>query len=403
MPQLINPLTSYFDGVYSDLSNIKISKLFLSIWANAGMGARTRYIDNATEVSVDLMRGFKKHSKVLSRGPNTGHLNIGENSQHIKGDYWQNVAYDFPLIQDSASVSYSNLLKYRQPGRLSTDVSMDAIGKAKEELGRDLLTILQMQGGRMEAMCVEALSSGILTLDDGTTYDFDRSTDNTITVSILWSVTATADPIGDFDIAIEKIQENGKSDASAAIIGYDAFESMINTDQIKNTADNRRFEFVQMGSGTKALPGLPSDMNYLIANGAKYIAYIKTRKGRDVYLFAYNERYQNSSGTWVDYFNSKDVLVFDHIARRDRYFGPRIRFDMISQDEILLNQALGLTSLEQMAVRDADPSGIIDVNMFHFDAFMNRGRTNIFVECYTGFLPIPTAVDTTALLDGVIA
>ncbi|MEJ2043706.1 MAG: major capsid protein [Reinekea sp.] len=403
MPQLINPLTSYFDGVYSDLSNIKVSKLFLSIWANAMGGARTEYVDNATQVSVDLYRGYKKISKVLSRGPNTGHLNLGENSKHIKADYWQNVAYDFPLIQDSASVSYSNLLKYRAFGRVDTDVSMSPMDKAREELGRDLLTIIQGQGGRMEAMCVEALSTGVLTLDDDTEYDFDRSTDNTITVNPLWSVTATADPIGDFDIAIEKIQENGKSDASAAIIGYDAFDAMINTDQIKNLADNRRFEFVQMGSGTRALPGLPTDMNYLVANGAKYIAYIKTKKGRDVYLFAYNDRYQNAAGTWVDFFNSKDVLVFDHTARRDRYFGPRIRFDMISQEEMMLNQALGLSNMESMAVREADPSGILDVSMFHFDSFMNRARTNIYVECYTGFLPIPTAVDTTALLDGVIA
>jgi hypothetical protein len=143
MAQLINPLTSYFDGVYSDLSQIKISKGFMSIFANAGNGARTRYINNATQISVDLYRGYKKISKVLSRGPNPGHINLGENSQHIKADYWQNVAYDFPLIQDSVSVSYSELLQYRAFGHVDTDVSMSPIDKAKEELGRDLLTIIQ--------------------------------------------------------------------------------------------------------------------------------------------------------------------------------------------------------------------------------------------------------------------
>lgn len=402
MAQTINSITSFYSGVFSDLSQIKVSKGFSSIFANGGVMSQTLYVENATQISIDLIRGFKKISKLLQRAPVEGEISLGGNVGHTKAQKFQNVSYDFPIIREYGSVSYSEALKYRLAGRVDTDVSMSVMEKTREKFAEIILTNFQKEGGRMEAQAAEALLTGTCTLDDGGSYDFDRSTSNTIVPSTLWSVTATASPIGDIDDACDAVQEQGKTEASAGIIGYSALTAMVATDEIKNNADNRRFEFVYAGDIMTQKP-YPSSMQYLVDNGFKYMAYVKTYKGREVYLFTYNEKYQNSAGTWVDYMNAKDVLIFDHMARRDRYFGPRIRFDMMTQDEILLNRLLGIEALQQMAVDESNQTGVFDVRMFHNDAFLSDSRTSITVETYTGPLFVPTAIDTTALLDGVIA
>jgi hypothetical protein len=135
-----------------------------------------------------------------------------------------------------------------------------------------------MQGGKMEAMAVEAMCSAKITLDDGTEYDFDRSASNTITPVTLWSVAATASPLGDLDDACDAIQENGKTDAAACIMGYEAYTSMINTDEINNFAkDNNRVDLVAFG---RLKDAMPSSMQYLVDNGFTYKGSVLTYKDR---------------------------------------------------------------------------------------------------------------------------
>lgn len=402
MAQTINSITSFMTEVFSDLSRINVSRGFMSIYANGAPDSRTEYVENATQIVIDLVRGYKNISKLLERAAVEGEMSLGGNVGHTKAQKFQNVAYDFPIIREQGSVSYSEALKYRLAGRSDTDVSLDVMSKAREKFAEIVMTNYKKMAGRMEAEAAEALLSGTITLDDGGSYALDRSTDNTITVSPLWSVVATADPIGDIDLACDTVQEHGKAIGKAGIIGYAALNAMINTDQIKNLSDNRRFEFVMVGDNRR-LPDFPSEMQYLVENGFTYMAYVKTMKGRDVYLFTYNEKYQNAAGTWVDYMNSKDVLIFDPSVRRDRYFGPRIRFDVMTQDEIMINRLLGIDNLVNMTVNEMDPTAVFDPRMFHIDTFLNETKTAITVESYTGPLFIPTHIDASALLDGVIA
>lgn len=405
MAQTVDSIKSFMLGVFSDMSQIKASTGFQSIFSNSGMGAQTVYVENATQIAIDLIRGYKKISKLLERSPLEGENTIGGNSKHFKAQKFQNVAYDFPIIRDSGSVSKDDIIKYRLAGRTATDLSVNESTAAREKFAEIIHTIMLQHAGRMEKQAAEAVLTATCTLDDGAEYDFDRSTSNTITPSVLWSVTATATPIGDLDDAADALQEQGKTEGSAGIIGWEALKAMLATDEIANLSgkDGKRFEFVQAGSGLAQLPAIPADMQYMIANGFKYMAYVKTYKGRDIYLFTYNEKYQTDAGTWTDYMNSKDVLLMDHTARRDRYFGPSIKLDLVTPEQRAINSYLGLGNLRSRALNSVTPSGIIDARMFHHDATMNASRTAFTIETYTGPLYVPTAVDTTCLLDGVIA
>lgn len=401
MAQTINSISSFMGDAFSDLSAIKASKGFMSLFGRGQ--SRTYFVENATQIAVDLQRGEKKISKILARAENEGLVSLGSNVGHAQAQKFQNVAYDFPIIREQGSVSYSDALKYRLMGEVDVNSGIDVMGRAREKIMEAVWTNMLKEVGKMEAVAAESMTTGKITLDSGEIYDFNRSTGNTITPSTLWTVTATASPIGDIDDACDAVQENGKASAAVGLIGYTALTAMVNTDEVKDTADNRRFEFVQAGSGTKRLPDLPADMQFIVDNGFKYMAYVQTFKGRSVYLFTYNEKYQDSSGTWTDYMNPKDVLILDHTARYDRYFGPRIRFDIETESEMIVNRMFGIDGMQQQFLNAQDVGGVVDARMFHMDAFLAADKTNIMVETYTGPLYVPTQIDAACLLDGVVA
>ena len=365
-------------------------------------GSRTEYVENATQIIIDIIRGEKKISQLLERSPVEGAISLGGNVGHTKAQTFQNRAYDFPIVKEQGSVTYGEALKYRLAGEVDVNSGILTTERARVKFAEIIMTNIKKMAGRMEAEAAESMLTGVITLDDGGSYDFDRSASNTMTPLVLWSVVATADPIGNIEDACDAVQENGKTEAMAGIIGYEALNAMVGTDQITDIADNRRFEFVQVGD-QRRLPDLPSEMQYLVANGFKYMAYLKTFKGRDIYLLTYNEKYQNSAGTWVDYMNSKDVLLFDPAARYDRYFGPRIRFDLQTQDEMIMNRLLGLDAATMATINGLDAAGVIDARFFHHDGFLSEDKTTIMLESYSGPLFVPAQIDAAALLDGVIA
>lgn len=398
--QTINNTTSFMTEVFNDMANIKASTGFMSIFGRGPM-SRVEYVNNARQVLIDIIRGKKPISQMVSRSPGEGEINIGGNVKTQTAQKFQNVARVFPIIREPGSVSYDETLD-RVAGEIPVNSGMGSITRAREKFAEIVLVNMKQIIGRMELAASESMRTGIITLDDGETYNFNRSTNNTIVPSTLWSVVATASPIGDYDDLADSIQENGKTEAMASVIGWEAFRAMINTDEISNIADNRRFSFIQAGD-SKGLPSIPTDMQYLVDNGFKYQAYMTTYKGRTIYLFTYNEKYQNSAGTWVDYMPTKDALLFDHTARYDKFFGPRIRFDIMTEDEMIMNRLLGLEDLQQQFINNEDPTGVLDARMFHHDGFLGANKDVITIETYTGPIYAPTQVDAAGLLDGVIA
>lgn len=384
--------------LFSDMAAIKTSTGFLSIF---GRNGRTVFVENARELTIDIIRGEKKISKLLERIPGDGETDIGSNVTNTTAQKFQNVSRVFPLIKERGSVSYDDTLD-RVAGEIPINSGMLSIERARVKFAEIVMTNFKKMAGRMEVEASESLRTAIITFDDGGTYDFDRATNNTIVPSILWSTVATADPIGDIDDIADSIQENGKTEGMACLMGTSAFSGFLDTDQIKNVADNRRLNFVQAGDRA-GLPGLPADMQFMLDNGFKYNAYLTTEKGRTIFIFTYNEKYQNTSGTWVEFMPLKDVLLFDHTARYDRYFGPRIRFDLETQDERIMNRLLGLDGMRNQVLDDSIPSGVLDASMFHHDGFLGKNKTVITIESYTGPIYVPTHVDAAGLLSQVIA
>ena len=258
----------------------------------------------------------------------------------------------------------------------------------------------------MELIASESLRLGTITLTDGSAYDFNRSTSNTIVPAVLWSVVATAVPIANLEALYTAVKHNGKCKPNACLMGSSAFSAFIATDEITNSAGNRDISFVAAGeSGMNTntiLPAMPKELADMESNGFTYQAFLRTPKGRKIYIFVYDEDYQNSADTWVEFMKKEDVLLFDPTMRLDRFFGPRIRFDIQTPEEMMINRLFGIQNMVNQ-MPEAINNGTLESWMFHHDSFMNDNKTSVGVESYTGPIYAPTQVDAAGLLDGVVA
>lgn len=399
MTQNVNDLTAFFvTSFYDDLPKVKASTGYLSRWGK-GPGSITVRVNDALEFSMDIVRNKKVIATLFPRSHAEAMTNLGSNVKTRTGQTFQNVARDFPIIKLQAAVSHDEVMKYRLPGELAVkDTQTDGgalITKAGIELGRSVKVNMTSAVGRMELMASQALRLGIITLDDGSTYNFNRAAGNTNTVGTAWSNTSTATPFSDLGTHYTVIRRNGKGDPRAIVMAGDAFNEFLNTDEVKNSADNRDISFIRAGD-PGALIQLPAadfipDME---ANGFSYMAYYKDlRTGRKMYIFVYDEDYQNSAGTWVNIQPAGKVTFFDPDMRLDRFFGPRVRFNYETPEEQMIRRMFGIDGA--IAMPENLGKGNIESWMFHHDVMTNGSeKTSIAVESYTGPIYAPTEVDS---------
>jgi hypothetical protein len=398
MTQNVNDLTAFFvNSFYDDLPKVKASTGFLSRWGK-GPGSITVRVNDALEFSMDIVRNKKVIATLYPRSQAEAMTNLGSNVKTRTGQTFENVARDFPIIKLLASVSYDEAMKYRLPGELAVKENQSdgsaIITKAGIELGRSVKVNMVSAVGRMELMAAQALRLGIITLDDGSTYNFGRASTNTDTVTVAWSNVATATPFADMSAHYTVIRRNGKGDPRAVVMAGDAFKEFLETDEVRNSADNRDVSFVRAGATEFAQLPVPDFVADMEANGFSYMAFYKDlQTGRKMYIFVYDEDYQNSAGTWVNYMPAGKVLFFDPDMRLDRFFGPRTRFNYETPEEMMIKRMFGIESA--VAMPENLGNGNIESWMFHHDVITNGSeKTNISVESYTGPIYAPTEVDS---------
>ena len=400
MTQNVNDLTAFFvNSKFDDLARIKASTGYLSRWGK-GPGSITVRVNDALEFSMDIVRNKKTIATLYPRSHAEAMTNLGSNVKTRTGQTFENVARDFPIIKTIAAASYDQVLKYRLPGQLAvTDTQSSEgqalISQAGIELGRDIKVNMTSMVGRMELAASQALRLGIITLDDGSTYNFGRAAGNTNTVGTAWSNDTTATPFSDLGTHYTTVRQNGKGDPRAVVMAGNAFNEFLNTTEVKNSADNRDISFIRAGD-PGSLIQLPAadfipDME---ANGFSYMAYYKDlRTGRKMYIFVYDEDYQNSAGTWVNIQPAGKVTFFDPDMRLDRFFGPRVRFNYETPEEQMIKRMFGIEAA--IAMPENLGNGNLESWMFHHDVVTNGAeKTSIGVETYTGPIYAPTEVDS---------
>jgi len=378
MAQTVNRISSFFvKAGYDDLQRIKASTGFLSRWGK-GPGSITMQVNDRLDFSMDIVRNKKKIGELMPRSNAEAMRLIGDDAPRRTGQTWENVARNFPIIRAYSNVSFDEVIRFREPNELAiTDVTGSAAGlitKAGLKLGRNVHATTLESVGRMELAAAESLRLGTITLDDGSTiYNFGRSSDNTDTLGKLWS-DITALGFTDLSVHYTKVAQNGKGDPRAIIMAGNAFTAFLNLTEVKASADNREINFLRAGDKSFGdLPGAEfiADME---ANKFSYMAYFRDpNTGHKMYIFVYDEKYQNAGDTWVRFMPDDKVLFFDPDMRLDRFFGPRIRFDYMTQAEIQVEQMLGINAMLEAPVAQTGP---IESWMFHHDVIDNQQKNS---------------------------
>jgi len=251
-----------------------------------------------------------------------------------------------------------------------------------------------------ELMCSEAIRLGTQTLNDGEVYDYFRATTNTFAAPTVWT-NAAATIIEDIDDACDRAQENGKVEPDFAIAGVDVFAALVKQLIISTLADNRRYSFVMAGKN-EVLPTLGSNVSWMVSAGFKYQANIRTYKGRDIPIFTYNEKYQDTSKNWQPYMPVDQFTVGWAGARCDRSFGPRLTFDGNTTQERQVNELLGFDAFTAQMPTNIKATGAFDPRMFHVDGKVNGDNDVIGMRLSTGGIYVPVHTDAFSTITGVV-
>jgi len=99
----------------------------------------------------------------------------------------------------------------------------------------------------VELQASQILQTGKLTLtnsagDEVYTLDFKPKSSHFPTVGTSWSVTATADPLGDLQALADVIRSDGKIDPDMLIMGATSLRNFLANDDVKEVLDNRRID-----------------------------------------------------------------------------------------------------------------------------------------------------------------
>lgn len=136
----------------------------------------------------------------------------------------------------------------------------------------------------MELQSSQILQTGLLNIPGSRPYvkDFKPKATHFPTAGIAWSNVATAVPLSDLESLCDVIQTDSKATCNKAILGRTALAEFLNTDQVKESADLRRVNLIDIDPEMKD-------------RGATRYGLITVGQF-ELELWAYNEKFEPAGG-----------------------------------------------------------------------------------------------------------
>lgn len=260
-------------------------------------------INNAEIVSFDIVRGDEEISPVVQicEGPT---MNVAKQ--------FTNKEFTPPTITEGMPFNCKELLN-RMPGTNEYDAS--DVGFQAQLFSMILEGMDQLENKirrNREYQASQIFQDGSLTLQDEAgndvyTIDYFPKTSHFITVGALWDT--VSDPLADIESMADQIRDDSLGDADILIMGRDAFTAFKNNAVVKDQADIRRFELINLDPAqTPAGAGGKLQGQVVIGN---YAFNIWTFNGRGI----------KPGGVTKELFvNAKSVIVMTSSARLDTIF-----------------------------------------------------------------------------------
>lgn len=403
-PQSVGAVTLFMTEMFSDLDMTGTPVGFQSFFGRAGAG-RTDFVNNALQISIDIIRGESTISKMLTRQTG-GSWDLGDQGNSIKGQRFLNRTRVFPLMKEYMHVAFDDLFN-RVAGELQQfDSGSDDMGVLMRRLrirfAEQMKHAIKKLMRRNELAAAESIRVGTQTLDDGGgSYSWDRSTTNSFAAALVWT-NANALIIEEIDDLCDEIQQNGKVEPNFLLPGTGSWAAMVKQLTIQNLSDNRGYTFIRAGQMNAQLPQLDESVAWMINVGFKHVGFVETYKGRKLPIFIYNEKYQDAAKAWQNYMPADEVIGGWSGARCDRAFGPRITFPNNPFHDQAMNALLGFDFATAPMPENIANAGAFDPRMFHIDGSVNPDNDAIAARMVTGPLFITTMTDAFGRITGVV-
>ena len=336
-PQAADQFARFMAAMYDDRDSMPAPGGFCSFFGRPETGANIIFSPDSDVVDIDIIRGNEKIAALIPRGLNTRTLSGQKNTQEQQNTSTSRV---FPLIEEEGDITSSQLT------RALAGEARYSSGKTRHDRMRELGMKIYFEQMRRQARTFEVLAaSSIITGQQpailGTTnpdllYDFRRNAANFITVGTAWSNVA-ADITGDIDNACFKVRQNGRAMPDMAILSTVDMDSFIKNTAVKDTADNRRFELIQVSTDNP----VPPKFERFVANGFIPRGRLRTPKGFDLWLFTYIDTYQIDAGTPTFFLPDNKTIICSSQARCDAYFGPPEQLPVTSQHSQWFREMFG--------------------------------------------------------------
>lgn len=391
-PLAVDGYSRFMARKFDEKDIIGVPTGFQSLFGRPSTGAVTVYAPDAKLVEIDIQRGNERIAALIHRGSNsrplTGQSNISEQR-------YSSFSRRYPLIEEEGDINADQILN-RLAGEspYSNSTRLDRM--------RDLgLTIHKESQRRIIRLCevlaaqsaLEGVQDAIFdTSNTDLQYDFHRLATHTVTPAAKWDV-ITTDIIGDIDTGCNLVRANGKVQPDCLIMGGGAMAAFLANTTVKELADNRRIELIQVSLNNP----VPANLAFMVESGFNARGLLRTAEGYELWMFTYVDGYTNAAGTFTKYMPTEQALLFASEARCDRYFGP---------PELLPNTPLKMQFFQEMfgfspqlGMRPPNikaASGVVQPEMFYFDAYTAANHKTVTVR--TQAAPIYATTMTDAFL-----
>jgi hypothetical protein len=386
--------------LFDEKEMIAVPTGFLSFFGRPETGAQTIISPDANAVDIDIVRGNEKTAALVPRGMISRPL--GPTQRNMDAENYTSFSRKYPLSEEEADITAAQLEKrmagenpYQKRSRL-TRMRLLAVKYHHENVRRHVRLFERLAAQSI----LEGKQDAILgTSNADLQYDFRRNATHIITVGTGWNQ-AGADILGDLDTACERIRQNGHANADFAGIGGDAMDALIKDTTVKETADNRRFELIEVSTNNP----VPPRFTRFVDAGWTPRGRLRTPKGYTLWLFTYTDVYTDQDTDLpVKYLPEDKCIVAASTARCDRYFGPPETLPIIPQKVQLMQELFGFgPDSAPMPMNIKNPGAVVIPEMFYADAYVSADWKKVSIRTQSAPIYATTQTDAFVTLEGLI-
>lgn len=363
-PLPVDQFSRFMAELFDGRDTIGVPGGFSAFFGRPETGAITHFEDDASTVDIDIIRGNERLAAMVRRGEPTRVLSGQKNT---KEQSFTNFTRQFPLIEEEGDINSAQLIKrLAGEGATSGRTRIDRLRSLALDHHREHVRRI---GRRFEQLSSQSIITGTMTAIDGTTntdliYDFKRNATHFITVGTAWSNIA-ADILGDLDTACGLIRADAHVTADMAILSSVDMDAVVKNTTIKDQADNRRFELIEVSTNNP----VPAKFQRFIDGGLIARGRLRTPAGNELWLFTYLDIYTSSAGAATPYLPANRTIVAYSGARCDRYFGPADVLPPTAAKAAWFREMFGFDMLAPPLPANIRGTGTLNGAMFHTDAY----------------------------------